>query len=118
MKHIVKKHLARLSRHSRIRASVTGNATRPRLAVHRSLKFMSAQIIDDLTGKTLVAAHERELKSKTGTKTDRARAVGQLLATKAKAAKITAVVFDRGGFTYHGRVQALADGAREEGLKI
>ena len=118
MKHIIKKHLARQSRHRRVRAMVTGTATRPRLAVHRSLKFMSAQIIDDVTGKTLVAAHEREVTTKTGTKTDRARALGKILAGKAKAANITTVVFDRGGFTYHGRIQALADGAREEGLTI
>lgn len=118
MKHIIKKHLARISRHSRIRASVKGTASRPRLAVHRSLKFMSAQIIDDLTGKTLVAAHEREVKTVKGTKTERATALGKLIASKAKAANISAVVFDRGGFTYHGRVQALADGAREEGLTI
>lgn len=79
---------------------------------------MSAQIIDDVSGKTLVSAHERELTAAKGTKTDRARALGKLIASKAKTAKITAVVFDRGGFTYHGRVQALADGAREEGLTI
>lgn len=109
------KHSALLRRHRRIRASVKGTAERPRLSVFRSVKHISAQLIDDRAKKTLVAVTETEAKVK-GTKTERAVAVGKLIATKAKAAKITAVVFDRGGHRYHGRIKALADAARAEGL--
>lgn len=109
------KHSALLRRHRRVRATVQGTMARPRLSVFRSVKRISAQIIDDRTGKTLVAATEFTAQAK-GTKTERAIAVGTLIATKAKAAKITNVVFDRGGQRYHGRIKALAEAARAEGL--
>lgn len=111
------KHSALHRRQRRVRATVTGTATRPRLSVFRSVKHITAQIIDDRIGKTLVAATEAEAKAK-GTKTERAAAIGTLIATKAKAAKITAVVFDRAGHRYHGRIKALADAARAEGLQF
>ncbi len=111
------KHSARLRRHRRVRAIISGTAGRPRLSVFRSVKHISAQLIDDRTGKTLVAATETEAKP-TGTKTERATAIGKLIAAKAKAAKITAVVFDRAGHRYHGRIKALADAARAEGLQF
>ena len=117
MKHISQKHLARVKRHHRIRMTVKGTATKPRLAVFRSLTSISAQIIDDEAGKTLVAASDRALKLK-GTKSEKALAVGKALAEKALAANISTIVFDRGGVSYHGRVKALAYGAREAGLKI
>lgn len=107
---------ARLRRHRRIRSELRGTATRPRLAVFRSLRYIQAQLIDDRAGRTLASATDRELTKATGTKMDRAKAVGQLLATKAKALKVTQVVFDRGGHRYHGRVRALAEGARAGGL--
>lgn len=103
--------------HKKIRTRVSGTTERPRLAVFRSNKFMYAQIIDDVKGVTLVSASDIAEKGKM-TKLERAKKVGQDLAAKAKAAKITAVVFDRGGFSYRGRVQALADGAREAGLSF
>ncbi len=109
------KHQARHRRHRRIRASVRGTAARPRLAVFRSLKHISAQLIDDQHGLTLVSAADREITAP-GKKSERAAAVGELIATKAKAKKITAVVFDRGGYLYHGRVKALAEAARQAGL--
>ncbi len=107
---------ARIHRHRRIRATIIGTAERPRLAVFRSLKHISAQLIDDAAGRTIATADDRHLEKKTGKKSDLAKAVGLLIAKKATAAKITQVVFDRGGNQYHGRVQALADGAREGGL--
>lgn len=104
---------ARILRHRRIRANLSGTAARPRLVVFRSLAHIEAQIIDDVVGKTLVAVHDRKLK---GTKTERATAVGTALAQQAKAKNITVVVFDRGGYQYHGRIQALADAARAGGM--
>lgn len=89
----------------------------PRLCVQRGLKGIGAQVIDDRTNKTIAAAYDREV-SFEGTKTDRARAVGKLIAERAKTKNITAVVFDRRGLRYHGRIKALADGAREGGLKF
>tara|TARA_R110001592_G_scaffold243783_1_gene504951 strand:+ start:195634 stop:195987 length:354 start_codon:yes stop_codon:yes gene_type:complete len=104
---------------SRIRKKVSGTAETPRLAVFRSNKEIYAQIIDDLSGKTLAAASSLEKGlSKEGTKTDVAKAVGSALAKKAVAAGIEICSFDRGGYLYHGRVKALADGAREGGLKF
>lgn len=94
---------------------MTGTAYRPRLIVFRSLAHIEAQIIDDVAGKTLVAANDLTLKAK-GTKTEHATAVGTAIAEKAKAKKITTVVFDRGGSKYHGRVKALAEAARAGGL--
>lgn len=111
----------RKRRHVRVRAKVSGTPQRPRLNVFRSSAHIYAQVIDDLAGHTIVAASdlEKDLVEKLGedaTKTVRAKAVGELIAERAKAAGITAVVFDRGGFLYHGRVRAVADGAREGGL--
>jgi large subunit ribosomal protein L18 len=108
---------ARLRRHRRVRKNVHGTAERPRLAVFRSNKGISAQLIDDLSGKTLAAASWQGLaKSFKGSKTEQAAEVGKKLAAAAKSAGIETVVFDRGGYLYHGRVKALADGAREGGL--
>jgi large subunit ribosomal protein L18 len=102
-------------RHKRIRARVSGIATRPRLAVFRSNKFMYAQLIDDTTSVTIAAAND--MKSK-GTKVERAIAVGSDIAKLAKAKNITSIVFDRGGFRFTGRVKALAEAAREGGLQF
>lgn len=108
----------RVARHQRLRKRLDGTTARPRLAVFRSLKHISAQIIDDATGTTLVAAssHEKELKA-TGN-AEGAKRIGEELAKRAKEKGITAVVFDRGGFQYHGRVASLAAGAREGGLEF
>ncbi len=104
---------------SSIRKKLLGTSERPRLAVFRSNKEIYAQVIDDTAGHTLVAASSREKgASFKGTKSERSKAVGTELAKRAVAAGITQVVFDRGGFLYHGRVKALADGAREGGLKF
>jgi large subunit ribosomal protein L18 len=110
----------RARRHLRVRKKVTGSAARPRLVVNRSAKHMFAQIVDDTVGRTLAAASslDASIRSADGDKTAKARQVGELLAQRAKDAGIEAVVFDRGGYRYHGRVAALADGAREGGLKL
>lgn len=100
--------------HTKIRARITGTALRPRLAVFRSAQHMYAQLIDDTTGKILVSASD--IKMTKGTKTEQSMEVGKLLAKEALKAKIEKVVFDRGGFLFHGRVKALALGAREGGL--
>jgi len=116
-----KKHSARLRRHTRVRKKVRGTADRPRLAVFRSNRHFVAQVVDDVAGATLAAAStvETEVRGKghTGNK-DAAAVVGRLVAERAKAAGITQVVFDRGGFLYHGRVAAAADAAREAGLEF
>lgn len=104
-------------RKNRIRAKISGTATRPRLAVFASNLHISAQIIDDVAGRTLASVYDTELTIK-GTKSDKATKVGELIAEKAQKAKITEVVFDRGGKLYHGRVKALAEAAREKGLKF
>src|SRR5919108_1714898 len=110
---------ARRRRHRRVRGKLFGTAERPRLVVHRSNKGISAQLIDDMKGTTLAAASWVQLKkSFNGTKTEQASEVGKLLAQKAKTAKIEQVVFDRAVYLYHGRVKALAEGAREGGLKF
>lgn len=109
------KNELRKRRHARVRALVKGTAERPRLAVFRSNRFVSAQLIDDTAGKTIAAAHGREVK---GSQSVQATSVGTAIAKKAKAAGITTVVFDRGGYRYGGQVKALADAAREEGLKF
>ena len=103
--------------HKKIRSRVKGNEERPRLAVFRSNRYMYAQLIDDVKGVTLASASDISLTDKLS-KVERAKTVGKNLAEAAKAKKITAVVFDRGGFSYRGRVQALADGAREGGLNF
>ena len=110
---------ARERRHRRIRGKVAGTAERPRLAVFRSNKGIFAQLIDDDSGRTIAGASWLGLKkSFKGTKTEQAAEVGKTLAEAAKKAGIESVVFDRGGYLYHGRVKALADGAREGGLKF
>jgi large subunit ribosomal protein L18 len=111
----------RAKRHRRIRRTLSGTAERPRLAVFRSLTHIYCQIIDDEAGRTLVAASDLESAFRdggSGTKSERAKRVGQQLAERAREKGIEAVVFDRGGFLYHGRVRALAEGAREGGLKF
>lgn len=114
------KQLARLRRHRRVRKKVTGTPERPRLAVYRSNKHISAQVIDDISGHTLAAAStlEPELRSGPTSNKEAAAKVGRLVAERARAKGITRVVFDRGGFLYHGRVAALADAAREAGLEF
>jgi len=108
--------------HQRLRARVSGSASRPRLNVFRSLNHIYAQIVDDATGRTLVAASTRDKDvravMKTGGNVAAAKSVGKTLATRAKQAEIASVVFDRGGYAYHGRVRALADAAREAGLEF
>jgi len=114
------KHAARVRRHSRVRKKVHGDTARPRLAVFRSNRHIVAQVIDDRSGRTLAAAstHETDLKAgATGNKAAAER-VGTLVAERAKAAGVTQVVFDRGGFLYHGRVAAVADAARAAGLEL
>ncbi|KWX02693.1 50S ribosomal protein L18 [Carbonactinospora thermoautotrophica] len=112
------KRAARARRHLRVRKKVTGTPERPRLVVTRSLRHVFAQVVDDYAGHTLVSASTMEdnLRAMQATKTDKAREVGKLLAERAKAAGIEAVVFDRGGNKYTGRVAAVAEGAREGGL--
>ena len=109
---------ARARRHRRVRSKVVGTAERPRLVVFRSNRGIEAQLVDDLEGKTLAAASWLQLKAGKGSKTDQAAAVGKLLAQKAKKADLETVVFDRGGYLYHGRVKTLADAARENGLEF
>ena len=110
----------RVRRHLRVRKKVTGSASRPRLVVNRSARHMFAQIVDDTLGRTLAAASTMDpaIRAAEGDKTAKARQVGELLAQRAAQAGVGAVVFDRGGYRYHGRVAALADGAREGGLKL
>jgi large subunit ribosomal protein L18 len=104
--------------HRRIRKKINGTTARPRLAVYRSNKSIYAQVIDDLAGNTLVAASSRDTAIAKASKSDMAKEVGKLLAERAKAAGIISIVFDRAGYQYHGRVKALADGAREGGLEF
>jgi large subunit ribosomal protein L18 len=113
----------RKRRHVRVRAKVSGTASRPRLNVFRSSAHIYAQLIDDVKGHTVAAASdlEQEVKERAGAeakKQDRARIVGEVIAERAKSAGVEDVVFDRGGFLYHGRIKAVADGAREGGLKF
>ena len=109
----------RLKRHKRVRGKISGTPERPRLNVFRSETNIYAQVIDDVNGVTLVSASSLEKGFECdGTKTDAAKKVGQLVAERAKAKGIDTVVFDRGGYVYHGRVQALAEGAREGGLQF
>ncbi len=110
----------RISRHKRIRRTMMGNSAIPRLCVFRSNKEIYAQIIDDESRTTICSASslEKDLKVKNGSNVEAAKVVGKSIAEKAKKAKITKVVFDRGGYLYHGRVKALADAARENGLEF
>jgi large subunit ribosomal protein L18 len=108
----------RRKRHARLRLRIEGTAQRPRLSVFRSAKFIYAQVIDDSTGRTLAAASSRETGLDGNGKVAVAHAVGKAVADRAMAAGITAVVLDRGGYRYHGRVRSLAEGAREGGLDL
>ena len=116
------KVVARLKRKKRVRRKISGDAQRPRLSVFKSSRHIYAQIIDDRQGQTLVAAStmSKQLRSEVGTlkKVEAAKMVGKLLAERAKAAGITKVAFDRGGFLYHGRIKELADSCREHGLEF
>jgi large subunit ribosomal protein L18 len=112
------KYQARLRRHRRVRAKVTGTTTRPRLAVYRSNRTISAQVIDDSVGHTLAAASSVDKSLASLKRADAPAAVGKLVAERAAKAGIATVVFDRGGYLYHGRVKALADAARENGLEF
>jgi len=111
---------ARQKRHSRLRLRVAGSPERPRLAVFRSINQIYAQVIDDTSGHTLASASslEASLRGAGGTKIERARQVGELIGERARAAGVERVVFDRAGFTYHGRIRSLAEGARESGLEF
>ncbi len=110
---------ARIRRHKRVRKNVQGTAERPRLVVFRSNRGIEAQLVDDVAGKTLAAASSLHLKKTfKGNKRDQAAEVGKTLAAAAKSAGVETAVFDRGGYLYHGRVKALADAAREGGLKF
>lgn len=111
---------SRLRRHARLRKKVAGTAERPRLMIHRSARHIHVQLINDATGTTLAAASsiEADVRGVDGDKKARSVRVGQLIAERAKAAGVDAVVFDRGGYTYGGRIAALADAARESGLKF
>lgn len=113
------KFVARKRRHQRVRKSVNGTSQRPRLVVTRSNRHMVAQVVNDEIGHTLVSASSMEADfDGSGTKVEAARRVGELIAERAKEAGITSVVFDRGGNKYHGRVAAVAEGAREGGLEL
>ncbi|MBN1484957.1 MAG: 50S ribosomal protein L18 [Chloroflexia bacterium] len=107
-------------RHQRVRVRISGTATRPRLNVFRSARYIHAQLIDDTVGHTLAAASSLDpsIRDESGTKTDQARLVGKLMGQRALERGIQQVVFDRGGYKYHGRVKALAEGAREAGLEF
>ena len=109
---------ARLRRHRRVRGKISGTAERPRLVVFRSNKGIFAQLVDDEAGRTLASASWLQLRPTKGTKTDQAAEVGKALATAARKAGVKTCVFDRAGYLYHGRVKALAEGAREGGLKF
>ncbi|MBI4280662.1 50S ribosomal protein L18 [Candidatus Uhrbacteria bacterium] len=114
-----RKQLARGRRHGRVRSKVSGTASRPRLSVFRSAKHLFVQLIDDEAQKTLVAASDRELpKVETGGKVPIAEALGKLVAERAVEKGIKQIVFDRGGYAYHGRVKAIADGSRAGGLEF
>ena len=114
------RHVARDRRHRRVRKKVRGTAARPRLAVFRSNKHIYVQAIDDIAGRTVASAStmDASLRSGKGATVEAAKQVGKMIGERAKAAGITSVVFDRGGFKYHGRVAAVADGAREAGLEL
>lgn len=118
----VNRAIARQRRHARVRAKVHGTTDRPRLNVYRSLEHIYAQVIDDTTGMTLASAStmDRELRAQVASlsKTEQAKTVGKVVAERAKAKGVTRVVFDRGGYPYHGRVKALAESSREGGLEF
>jgi large subunit ribosomal protein L18 len=111
-------HARRLKRRRRVRAKVTGDDARPRISVFRSNRGIFAQLVDDVAGRTLASVSWTEAELRDLPRMDQARRAGELLAERAKAAGIDAAVFDRGGYQYHGRVRALAEGAREGGLRF
>jgi len=115
-----RRRLARTRRHFRVRKKISGTPGRPRLAVTRSARHITAQLVDDLAGRTLASAStlEAEVRSMAGDKKARAAQVGRLVAERARAAGVTAAVFDRGGHDYHGRIASLADAARDAGLEF
>ncbi|HLD19729.1 MAG TPA: 50S ribosomal protein L18 [Patescibacteria group bacterium] len=113
---MLKKHQSRVRRHARIRAQIHGTASRPRLSIFRSARHIVAQLIDDDKGVTLATSSTLGIKK--GSKIEQAQAVGADIAKKAQEKKITAVVYDRGGYAYHGRVEAVAKAAREVGLEF
>lgn len=117
---MLKKQLRRNSIRARIRKTIKGTSERPRLSVFRSNKEIYAQLIDDITGVTIAAASSaaKDFEASKANKVDKAKAVGKAIATKASESGIDTVVFDRGGYLYHGRIKALAEGAREAGLKF
>jgi len=115
---MIKRDEIRQRIHARIRRKLAGSAERPRLSVHRSLNHIYAQVIDDQTGETLASASTLALKAKTGGNVAAAKEIGKTIAEKAKEKGVKKVVFDRGGYLYHGRVKALADAAREAGLEF
>jgi large subunit ribosomal protein L18 len=119
-RHTAARTASRARRHLRVRKKVTGTVTRPRLSVTRSSRHIFAQLVDDGAGHTLVSAStlDEKIRGASGDKKAKAKQVGELLASRAQAAGITAAVFDRGGYAFHGRVAALADGAREGGLAL
>lgn len=112
------KNVSRLRRHARVRAKISGTPATPRLCVYRSNKNIEAQLIDDVNGVTLVSSSSMTLKLENGGNVEAAAAVGKDVAEKALAKNITTIVFDRSGYVYHGRVEALAEAAREAGLKF
>jgi large subunit ribosomal protein L18 len=112
------KRSARVHRHTRVRRKIAGTAERPRLAVYRSNRHIYAQLIDDDAARTIASVSDRDVKVGGDGKVDAAKAVGEMLAERAKAAGVERVVFDRGGRLFHGRVAAVAEGAREKGLQI
>ncbi|MEA3449881.1 MAG: 50S ribosomal protein L18 [Patescibacteria group bacterium] len=113
-----KKLNSRIRRHNRVRAKISGTGVRPRLSVFKSNSSIYLQLIDDRNGKTLVSANVKEVRKKDLNKTEQAAELGKLIAEKAKKEKIDVVVFDKGPYKYHGRVKAVADAARESGLKF
>jgi len=115
---VLTKREARIRRHRRVRGKIAGTAERPRLVVFRSNRGIFAQLVDDQAGRTLASARWTALGGTSGSKTDQAREVGKALATSAKKAGIETAVFDRAGYLFHGRVKALAEGAREGGLQF
>ena len=120
MSNVKAKRIHRKKRHIRVRTKVLGTAARPRLCVFRSLKYIYAQIIDDIAGNTLISVSSlnSDIKGRPSAKIENAKSVGELIAKKAQEQGIKDVVFDRGGYKYHGRVKALADAAREAGLNF
>jgi len=113
-----KKLIGRIRRHNRVRAKISGSSERPRLSVFKSNLSIYLQLIDDEAGKTLVSVNVKELKKKKLNKTEQATELGKIIAEKAKQKKITKIVFDKGGYKFHGRVKAVADAARAGGLEF